>query len=121
MTATPVMSGVMKNGAPPETPFLTSDGGKVMQTPVMDSFNVIKTTQEVHDGQEETKKEIIVSSGGHTFHKLNFNRIPEEKKRSKPPIGINALSRSNVKTVGEDGQEEEIKGVDEIKGASSSP
>ena len=37
------MSGVMRDGAPPETPFLTSDGGVLVnQTPVMKRFNVLK-------------------------------------------------------------------------------
>ena len=51
------------------------------------------------DGEEETKNTegTVIATGGHTFHKLNFYRIPEEKKRAKPPIGMNALSRNNMK------------------------
>ena len=31
------------------------------------------------------------------MHKLSFSRMPEEKKRNKPPIGMNAASRKNNK------------------------
>ena len=46
ITKTPVMAGIIKTNAPPETPFLTADAKKSTQTPVMESFNVIKTTVE---------------------------------------------------------------------------
>ena len=63
---------------------------------MIEKFNLLKPAEE---GIEETKNNTgtTVTSGGHTFHKLNFNRIPEEKKRAKPPIGMNALSRNNMK------------------------
>ena len=41
------MAGVCRETAPPETPFLTSDGGTLInKTPVMRRFNVLKPTNE---------------------------------------------------------------------------
>ena len=62
----------------------------------MEKFNVLKPTEEGDEEQKNTTATVI-ATGGHTFHKLNFSRIPEEKKRAKPPIGMNALSRNNMK------------------------
>ena len=40
---TPLLAGVIKESAPPETPFLTADGEpKDDSTPVMQSFSVLK-------------------------------------------------------------------------------
>ena len=71
----------------------------------MEKYNVLKPAEE---GDEETKntETTVIASGGQTFHKLNFIRIPEPKKRSKPPIGMNALSRNNVKKEFDDTNEE---------------
>ena len=43
ISQTPVLAGVMRDSAPPETPFLTSDGGALVnQTPVMKRFSVFR-------------------------------------------------------------------------------
>ena len=62
----------------------------------MEKYNVLKPAEE---GDEETKntETTVIASGGQTFHKLIYSRIPEAKKRSKPPIGMSALSRNNLK------------------------
>ena len=70
---------------------------------MIERVNVIKTTS------EESKK-IIVSSSGHTFQKLDYDQILEEKKSKKPLIGMRALSRSNMRTDGESDEEESKEG-----------
>ena len=43
ISQTPVLAGVIRDGAPPETPFLTSEGGALVnQTPVMKRFSILR-------------------------------------------------------------------------------
>ena len=62
------MAGVMRDNAPPETPFLTSAGGNnVNQTPVIQKFKMLKPTTEVRNNNTKEDNNNKTIAGGVLF------------------------------------------------------
>ena len=70
------MAGVMCANAPPETPFLTSKGGALVnQTPVIKRFNVLRPVTGAGSNN--------IATGGVVFNRLEYNRIPEQENQTR--------------------------------------
>ena len=79
ITRTPVIAGIMKLSAPPETPSLYTDNRRcnIRPTPLIKTFNVLKP---------ECEAQNTVTQGGITFKKIFCNRISSSLAESQGKV-----------------------------------